>query len=129
MSSPRPRGECVDAPDLRGPLTVPFPQPVTWCRHEAALNGQLLASLLSRTRARGRIRCMRKRVAPPVELETVEELLRRWRKRHGAPSKVAAAHRRVLLDRVAQSMAFENEPVSMARLKALLKARKRTVSR
>jgi len=36
---------------------------------------------------------MRKRVAPPVELETVEELLRRWRKRHGAPSRVARLRR------------------------------------
>jgi len=50
--------------------------------------------------------------------------LRRWRKKHNTPKKVAAAHRKVLLQRVVESMAFENEPVSMARLKALLKARK-----
>lgn len=49
--------------------------------------------------------------------------LRRWQKRHGSPSKVAAMHREVLLDRVVESMAFENEPVTLARLRSLLKSR------
>jgi hypothetical protein len=49
--------------------------------------------------------------------------LRRWRKGHSSPSKVAAMHRQVLLERVVESMAFENEPVTMARLKSLLKGR------
>ena len=46
--------------------------------------------------------------------------LQQWRSRHNTPTKVAAAHRKVLLERVSQSMAFENQPVSMNRLKALM---------
>lgn len=42
-----------------------------------------------------------------------------WRGQHNTPEKVAATHRKVLLDRVVQFMAFENQPVSMKRLKAL----------
>ena len=49
--------------------------------------------------------------------------LRRWQKRHGNAAKVAATHRQVLLERVVESMAFENEPVTMARLRSLLKSR------
>lgn len=49
--------------------------------------------------------------------------LRRWQKRHGNAAKVAATHRQVLLARVVESMAFENEPVTMARLRSLLKSR------
>lgn len=45
--------------------------------------------------------------------------LRAWRKRHDTSAKVAAAHRKVLLERVSQSMAFENQSVSMERLKVL----------
>ena len=45
--------------------------------------------------------------------------LRAWKKRHNTPAKVAAAHRKVLLERVSQSMAFENQPVSTDRLKSL----------
>jgi hypothetical protein len=58
------------------------------------------------------------------DLKQANTKLRRWQERHDTPEKVAAAHRKVLLQRVVESMAFENEPVSMARLKALLKARK-----
>ena len=36
-----------------------------------------------------------------------------WRGRHNTPEKVAVAHRKVLLEQVSQSMAFENQPVSM----------------
>jgi len=49
--------------------------------------------------------------------------LRRWQKRYGNAAKVAATHRQVLLERVVESMAFENEPVTMARLRSLLKSR------
>ena len=58
------------------------------------------------------------------DLKQANAKLRRWQARHDTPEKVAAAHRKVLLQRVVESMAFENEPVGMARLKALLKARK-----
>ena len=55
----------------------------------------------------------------PLDLKKVDAKLRQWQKRHDTPAKVAAAHRKVILDRVVQSMAFENEPVSTARLKTL----------
>ncbi|HWF59920.1 MAG TPA: hypothetical protein VN666_06385 [Nitrospira sp.] len=42
-----------------------------------------------------------------------------WRGQHNTPEKVAATHRKVLLDRVVQSMAFESQPISMERLKTL----------
>jgi len=69
---------------------------------------------------------MKKQVLPPLDLKKLDANLRQWQKKHDTPAKVAAAHRKVLLDRVVQSMAFENEPVSMARLKTLLKNRKKT---
>jgi len=59
-----------------------------------------------------------------LTLKNLDAKLRRWQKRHDTPEKVGAAHRKVLLQRVVESMAFENEPVSMARLKALLKKQK-----
>ena len=45
--------------------------------------------------------------------------LRAWREEHNTPEKVAATHRKVLLDRVVQSMAFENQSVSMKSLKTM----------
>jgi len=61
------------------------------------------------------------RVNPNGNLDLVKAdgKLRAWRKRYNAPAKVAAAHRKVLLERVSQSMAFENQPVSTDRLKTL----------
>ncbi len=56
-------------------------------------------------------------------LENLDARLRAWRKAHNTPAKVAAAHRTVLLARVTQSMEFEKEPVSMARLQTLLKGK------
>ena len=55
------------------------------------------------------------------DLAKIRARLKRWRNQHDTPAKVAAAHRRVVLRRVVESMAFENEPVSINRLKALLK--------
>jgi len=69
---------------------------------------------------------MKKSDLPPLDLKKLDAKLRQWQKQHGTPEKVAEAHRKVLLDRVVQSMAFENEPVSKARLKTLLKNRKKT---
>lgn len=68
-----------------------------------------------------------KKAQPPasLSLDKLDAGLRRWRKRYNTQEKVAAAHQKVLLDRVVQSMAFEGQPVSKARLKALLKARKK----
>ena len=53
------------------------------------------------------------------DLAKADSKLRAWRTRHNTPAKVAAAHRKVLLERVSQSMAFENQPVSTDRLKTL----------
>ena len=61
-----------------------------------------------------------------VDLAQADARLKQWRSRHNTPEKVAAAHRKVLLERVSQSMAFENQPVSTDRLKtltAMLKAK------
>jgi hypothetical protein len=69
---------------------------------------------------------MKTNTSLPVDLHKVNAKLRQWQKRHDTLEKVAAAHRRVVLDRAIQSMAFENQPVSMTRLKALLKNRKET---
>jgi hypothetical protein len=55
----------------------------------------------------------------PIDLARAEARLQEWRREHNMPAKVAAAHRKVLLERVSQSMAFENQPVSTDRLKAL----------
>ena len=55
-----------------------------------------------------------------LDLVKADSKLRAWRKCHNTPAKVAAAHRKVLLERVSQSTAFENQPVSMDRLKTLM---------
>ena len=64
----------------------------------------------------------------PIDLAQAETRLQRWRKQHNTPAKVAAAHRKVLLERVSQSMAFENQPVSTDRLKTLTAALKAKAS-
>lgn len=53
--------------------------------------------------------------------DELDDKLRAWRTEHNTSEKVASAHRIVLLDRVAQSMVFENQPVSMERLKVLMR--------
>lgn len=57
---------------------------------------------------------MKQKHNQPIDLAQVEVRLQQWRKSHDTPAKVAAAHRKVLLERVSQSMAFENQPVSIA---------------
>jgi hypothetical protein len=59
-----------------------------------------------------------------LDLQKLDAKLRAWQKEHNTPAKVAAAHRKVLLERVSQSMAFENQPVSTDRLQTLLKGTK-----
>ncbi len=66
-----------------------------------------------------------KAIGRVVGNEQAETKVRVWRKRHDTSVKVAAAHRKVLLDRVIQSMAFENRAVSRSRLKTLLKNRRK----
>jgi hypothetical protein len=56
----------------------------------------------------------------PLNLDLLSTKLRQWQALHNTPEKVAAAHRQVLRERVIQSMAFENQPLTMDRLEALL---------
>jgi hypothetical protein len=69
---------------------------------------------------------MKKTTPPLIDLTGADARLRVWREKYNTPTKVAAAHRKVLLDRVVESMAFDEQPVSRARLKILLKDRKPT---
>lgn len=62
---------------------------------------------------------MKQKLKQPIDLAQAELRLQQWRSQHNTPAKVAAAHRKVLLERVSQSMAFENQPVSTDRLKIL----------
>ncbi len=68
---------------------------------------------------------MKRKDRQRIDLSELTARIRAWQRRHNTPEKVAAAHRKVLLQRVVESMAFENQPVSMERLKALLEARKK----
>ncbi|MBI5854127.1 MAG: hypothetical protein HZB35_02635 [Nitrospirae bacterium] len=61
-----------------------------------------------------------------MNADEADAKLHAWRKERDTPEKVAAAHRKVLLQRVVESMAFESEPVSLARLKTLLDLEKGT---
>lgn len=58
----------------------------------------------------------------PIYLAQAEARLRKWREKHDTPANVAAAHRKVLLDRVSQSMAFDGQPISVERLRILTTA-------
>ena len=62
---------------------------------------------------------MNQKPNPPIDFAQADARLKQWRSQHNTPAKMAAAHRKVLLERVNQSMAFENQPVSMNRLKTL----------
>lgn len=63
---------------------------------------------------------MKTRTRKGIDTADLNARLRRWRELHNTPEKRAEAHRRVILARVAESMAFENQPVSIERLKILL---------
>lgn len=45
-----------------------------------------------------------------IKQAQADTMLKEWRQRHNTPAKVAAAHRKVLLERVSQSMAFGTSP-------------------
>jgi hypothetical protein len=55
----------------------------------------------------------------PIDLAQAEARLQQWRNKHKTPAKLAAAHRKVLLERVSQSMAFDGQPISVERLRIL----------
>ena len=69
---------------------------------------------------------MRKVTPSPIDLAKADAKLRAWREKYNTSKKVAVLHRKSILKRVAESMAFEGQPVSMARLKALLKEKGRS---
>jgi hypothetical protein len=71
------------------------------------------------------IQPMKTQKAQTIDIANLNAELKKWQKQNDTPEKVAAEHRKVLLDRVVQSMSFENQPVSMDRLKTLLKKKKR----
>lgn len=71
---------------------------------------------------------MRKASPPPIDLARADAKLRAWRKKYDTPEKVAALHRKAILKHVVQSMAFDGQPVSMTRLKALLKEKVKSSS-
>lgn len=54
------------------------------------------------------------------DISTIEVKLHQWRIQHNTLDKVVASHRGVILERVVQSMEFENESITVARLKSLL---------
>jgi hypothetical protein len=63
-----------------------------------------------------------------IDLAKADAKLRAWRKKYNTPEKVAALHRKAILKHVLQSMAFEGQPVSRPRLKALLKEKVKSSS-
>jgi hypothetical protein len=63
-----------------------------------------------------------------IDLAKADAKLRAWRKKYNTPEKVAALHRKAILNHVLQSMAFEGQPVSRPRLKALLKEKVKSSS-
>lgn len=75
---------------------------------------------MSETRVHARIHAMTANSNEPVDLDALETKFRQWRAQHKTPGTVIAAHREVMLERVAQSMTFEGEPITVARLKILL---------
>ena len=64
---------------------------------------------------------MKKATPPLIDLAKADAKLHVWRKKYDTPEKVAALHRKAILSHVVQSMAFEGQPVSLTRLKSLLK--------
>jgi hypothetical protein len=64
----------------------------------------------------------------PMNADELDAKLCAWREEHDTSAKVAETHRKVLLDRVVQSMAFENQPVSMESLKTMMEIPKAKAS-
>jgi hypothetical protein len=68
---------------------------------------------------------MKTRMRKEIDTAELNARLRRWRELHADPAKREALYRKKIPEWVAQSMAFENQPVSIERLKTLLKNRKK----
>jgi hypothetical protein len=67
---------------------------------------------------------MKTKIASPLDLKQFDAKLRAWRKKYDMPVKIAALHRKAILKHVVDSMAFEVQPIGMARLGTLLKGMK-----
>jgi hypothetical protein len=50
---------------------------------------------------------MKKPIPPPIDIAEANAKLQAWRKKYNRPEKVAALHRKAVLDYVVESMAFE----------------------
>ncbi|MCF6154616.1 MAG: hypothetical protein E3K32_10540 [wastewater metagenome] len=72
------------------------------------------------TRIHARTHAMTANSSEPIDLDALATRFRQWRAQHKTPDTVVAAHREVMLERVAQSMTFEGEPITVTRLKILL---------
>ncbi|WHZ24512.1 MAG: hypothetical protein OJF47_003624 [Nitrospira sp.] len=62
----------------------------------------------------------------PVNLTQANAKLRQWRRQHAGLATRQALFRDRVLEWVVESMRFENEPVTMARLRELLANQKTT---
>lgn len=69
---------------------------------------------------------MTKATLQPVNLTQANAKLRRWQQEHADLATRQALYRGRILDWVVESMKFENEPVTMARLQELLASQKST---
>jgi hypothetical protein len=69
---------------------------------------------------------MTKAALQPVNLTQANAKLHRWRQQHADPATSQALYRDRVLEWVVESMKFENEPVTMARLQELLANHKTT---
>lgn len=59
-----------------------------------------------------------------TEIKKAQQGLQAWQQNHADINSLRKAHQKKVLDWVVKSMEFEKEPVSMARLKELLKKEK-----
>jgi hypothetical protein len=71
----------------------------------------------------GRIR-MRSRKMTNAEIEKAQQALQEWRRRRLDINMLRRVYQEKVLDWVVKSMEFEKEPMSMSRLKDILKKEK-----
>lgn len=79
-----------------------------------------VTNVMSETRSHAKINAVTAKGSDPIDVDALATKFRQWRAQHKTPGTVIAAHREALLERVAQSMTFEGEPITEARLKFLL---------
>jgi uncharacterized protein YeaO (DUF488 family) len=72
---------------------------------------------------------IRKKEMKKTEIKKAQQALARWQESHADVNSLRKAYRSKVLDWVVKSMEFEREPVSMDRLKELLKKEKTAPAR